>query len=145
MGLGAVFVAGGTMTLGAIQAFIQYSQMFTQPVSQLGGMIAVVQSGTASAERVFDLLGADEQPLEPLPAAAPTSGDGTIEFENVTFSYDPDRPSIDDLSFDTAGESGQGRHQNRIHSSKLMKLRDADTLLAKTSSTKGAQHSSANP
>jgi len=97
--LGAVFVAGGTMTLGAIQAFIQYSQMFNQPVSQLGGMIAVVQSGTASAERVFDLLDADEQPPDPLPAALPSAGDGTIAFENVTFSYDPARPLIADLSF----------------------------------------------
>ena len=97
--LGAVFVAGGTMTLGAIQAFIQYSQMFNQPVSQLGGMIAVVQSGTASAERVFDLLDAAEQPPDPLPAALPSAGDGTIAFENVTFSYDPSRPLIADLSF----------------------------------------------
>ncbi|MET0352524.1 MAG: ABC transporter ATP-binding protein, partial [Plantibacter flavus] len=59
--LGGILVTSGQLRLGDVQAFIQYSQQFTQPLSELGGMAAVVQSGTASAERVFELLDADEQ------------------------------------------------------------------------------------
>ncbi|WP_052226232.1 ABC transporter ATP-binding protein [Microbacterium mangrovi] len=97
--LGALMVAGGQLRLGDVQAFIQYSQQFTQPLSQLGGMAAVVQSGTASAERVFQLLDADEQEPDAADAPAPVDGDGTIEFEHVSFSYAPEHPLITDLSF----------------------------------------------
>jgi ATP-binding cassette subfamily B protein len=97
--IGGLFITGGTMTLGAVQAFIQYSQMFSQPLSQLGGMIAVVQSGTASAERVFQLLDVDEQEPDAADAPAPVEGEGVIEFEHVRFSYSPDKPLIEDLSF----------------------------------------------
>src|SRR5215207_3413753 len=97
--LGGLMVASGQLRLGDVQAFIQYSQQFTQPVSQLGGMAAVVQSGTASAERVFELLDADEQEPDSPDAPAPVQGEGVIEFENVRFSYTPDRPLITDLSF----------------------------------------------
>ena len=97
--LGGLMVASGQLRLGDVQAFIQYSQQFTQPLSQLGGMAAVVQSGTASAERVFELLDADEQDPDAADAPAPVEGDGTIEFQNVSFSYTPDRPLISDLSF----------------------------------------------
>jgi ATP-binding cassette, subfamily B, multidrug efflux pump len=97
--LGGLMVASGQLRLGDVQAFIQYSQQFTQPLSQLGGMAAVVQSGTASAERVFELLDADEQEHDPADAAAPAEGDGTIEFQHVSFSYTPERPLIRDLSF----------------------------------------------
>ncbi|SIT71239.1 ABC transporter ATP-binding protein [Microbacterium sp. RU33B] len=97
--LGGLMVASGNLRLGDVQAFIQYSQQFTQPLSELGGMAAVIQSGTASAERVFELLDAEEQ--EPDSADAPplVDGDGVIEFENVRFAYTPDRPLITDLSF----------------------------------------------
>jgi ATP-binding cassette subfamily B protein len=97
--LGGLMVASGNLRLGDVQAFIQYSQQFTQPLSELGGMAAVVQSGTASAERVFDLLDADEQ--EPDAADAPElrPGRGVIEFDHVKFSYDPAQPLIRDLSF----------------------------------------------
>ena len=97
--LGALMVANGSMLLGSVQAFIQYAQMFTQPLSQLGGMAAVVQSGTASAERVFQLLDEDEQSADPEHAPAPAEGDGTIVFDHVAFSYSPDQPLITDLSF----------------------------------------------
>jgi ATP-binding cassette subfamily B protein len=103
--LGGLMVAGGQLRLGDIQAFIQYSQQFTQPLSELGGMAAVVQSGTASAERVFDLLDSDEQEPDPADAPAPVDGNGTIAFENVKFAYSPERPLIRDLSF--AVEPGQ--------------------------------------
>lgn len=97
--LGGLMVAGGNLRLGDVQAFIQYSQQFSQPLSELGGMAAVVQSGTASAERVFDFLDADEQdPDADEPAGVP-DGKGVIEFENVAFSYSDDRPLIKDLSF----------------------------------------------
>src|SRR5690606_1186881 len=97
--LGGLMVAGGNLRLGDVQAFIQYSQQFSQPLSELGGMAAVVQSGTASAERVFDFLDAEEQ--EPDDEDAPTveGGRGVIEFEHVAFSYSKDRPLIEDLSF----------------------------------------------
>jgi ATP-binding cassette subfamily B protein len=97
--LGALMVAGGQLRLGDVQAFIQYSQQFTQPLSQLGGMAAVVQSGTASAERVFQLLDADEQEADASDAPEPVDGDGTIEFDHVSFSYAPEHPLITDLSF----------------------------------------------
>jgi ATP-binding cassette subfamily B protein len=97
--LGGLMVAGGQLRLGDVQAFIQYSQQFTQPLSELGGMAAVVQSGTASAERVFELLDQDEQEADAADAPAPAVGDGTIEFEHVSFAYHPDRPLIRDLSF----------------------------------------------
>ena len=97
--LGGLMVASGQLRLGDVQAFIQYSQQFTQPLAQLGGMAAVVQSGTASAERVFELLDADEQEPDSADAPAPVDGDGTIEFENVSFAYTPERPLIRDLSF----------------------------------------------
>jgi ATP-binding cassette subfamily B protein len=85
--------------LGDVQAFIQYSQQFTQPLSELGGMAAVVQSGTASAERVFEMLDSEEQGADAPDAPAPANGGGTIVFENVEFSYTPERPLIRDLSF----------------------------------------------
>ncbi|WP_298037525.1 ABC transporter ATP-binding protein [uncultured Microbacterium sp.] len=97
--LGGLMVASGQLRLGDVQAFIQYSQQFTQPLSELGGMAAVVQSGTASAERVFDFLDADEQEPDAEDAPAVPEGDGVIEFENVSFSYNPDHPLITDLSF----------------------------------------------
>ncbi len=85
-------VANGQLRLGDVQAFIQYSQQFTQPLSELGGMAAVVQSGTASAERVFELLDADEQEADDADAPELVEGKGVIEFENVAFSYTPERP-----------------------------------------------------
>ncbi|MBN9213747.1 MAG: multidrug ABC transporter ATP-binding protein [Microbacterium sp. SCN 70-200] len=97
--LGGLMVASGQLRLGDVQAFIQYSQQFTQPLSELGGMAAVVQSGTASAERVFQLLDEDEQDPDAPDAPALADGRGVIEFEHVAFSYSPDKPLIRDLSF----------------------------------------------
>jgi ATP-binding cassette subfamily B protein len=103
--VGGLFVASGTMTLGAVQAFIQYSRQFTQPLSQLGSMANLLQSGVASAERVFELLDAEEQSADPDPAQSPTSTRGRIAFENVSFRYDPEKPLIDGLSL--VAEPGQ--------------------------------------
>ncbi|BDI21887.1 ABC transporter ATP-binding protein [Herbiconiux sp. L3-i23] len=95
---GGLMVAGGTMQLGDVQAFIQYSRQFTQPLSQLGSMANLLQSGVASAERVFELLDADEQSPDPVPGRTPTQKSGRLEFEHVSFRYDPETPLIDDLS-----------------------------------------------
>ncbi|WP_254367450.1 ABC transporter ATP-binding protein [Microbacterium sp. NC79] len=97
--VGALQVAAGNLNIGNVQSFLQYEQMFTQPLSQLGGMATVVQSGTASAERVFELLDADEQEPDAENAPALVEGAGVIEFENVAFAYTPDRPLIKNLSF----------------------------------------------
>ena len=97
--LGGLMVAGGQLRLGDVQAFIQYSQQFTQPLSELGGMAAVIQSGTASAERVFELLDAEEQEPDAVDAPRPNGGAGVIEFDHVRFSYTAERPLITDLSF----------------------------------------------
>jgi len=96
--VGGVRVANGSMSLGDVQAFIQYSRQFTQPLTQLASMMNVLQSGVASAERVFELLDVDEQsPDLPYEAsAAPVRG--RVEFDHVHFSYDPAKPLIADLS-----------------------------------------------
>ncbi len=95
--LGGIRVASGSMSLGDVQAFIQYSRQFTQPLTQLASMVNLLQSGVASAERVFELLDAEEEPAE---QAAPLTegGRGEVVFENVSFRYEADRPLIDDLS-----------------------------------------------
>jgi len=96
--VGGLRVASGTMSLGDVQAFIQYSRQFTQPLTQVAAMANVLQSGVASAERVFELLDAPEQaPDEGRPARI-TDARGRVEFEHVAFSYDPETPLIDDLS-----------------------------------------------
>ncbi|WP_029150362.1 ABC transporter ATP-binding protein [Microbacterium indicum] len=98
--LGGVMVASGQIRIGDVQAFVQYSQQFTQPLTELGGMLPVVQSGTASAERVFDLLDQDEQDPDADDApTAPDGGRGVIEFRDVSFSYRDDQPLIQNLSF----------------------------------------------
>ena len=96
--IGALRVASGTMTLGDVQAFIQYSRQFTQPLTQVASMANLLQSGVASAERVFDLLDAPEQQPDPVPAVPVTRPRGRVEFEHVSFRYTPDTPLIDDLS-----------------------------------------------
>ncbi|HVM54353.1 MAG TPA: ABC transporter ATP-binding protein [Acidimicrobiales bacterium] len=95
--LGGLQVTSGAMTLGGVQAFIQYSRQFTMPLNQLASMAAMLQSGIASAERVFELLDAEEQTPE-LRGAAPEVTRGRVAFEDVSFSYDPDTPLIDHLS-----------------------------------------------
>jgi ATP-binding cassette subfamily B multidrug efflux pump len=96
--VGGLQVASGTMRIGDVQAFIQYSRQFTQPLTQLGSMANLLQSGVASAERVFELLDAQEQTADPSPAASPTDDRGRLVFEHVSFSYHPEHPLITDLS-----------------------------------------------
>jgi ATP-binding cassette subfamily B protein len=98
--IGGLFVAGGTLTLGAIQSFIQYSRQFNQPLAQLGSMANLLQSGVASAERVFELLDAGEQSPDPIGVAAksPSARTGTLTFENVGFGYTPEALLIENLN-----------------------------------------------
>ena len=95
--LGGLRVASGSMSLGDVQAFIQYSRQFTQPLTQVASMINLLQSGVASAERVFELLDAEEEPVEQAEPLA-EGGRGEVAFEHVSFRYEPDRPLIEDLS-----------------------------------------------
>ncbi len=96
--IGGYRVATGAMTLGDVTAFIQYSRQFTQPLTQVASMANLLQSGVASAERVFELLDADEQEADPASPALPSTRHGRVEFENVSFRYNADQPLIDDLS-----------------------------------------------
>ncbi|GGM04737.1 ABC transporter ATP-binding protein [Nakamurella endophytica] len=96
--VGGLRVASGALTLGDVQAFIQYSRQFTQPLSQVASMANVLQSGVASAERVFELLDEEEQVPDPEPAVSPRGTSGRVEFEDVSFRYRPEQPLIEDLS-----------------------------------------------
>jgi ATP-binding cassette subfamily B multidrug efflux pump len=96
--VGGFRVATGAMSLGDVQAFIQYSRQFTQPLTQIASMANLLQSGVASAERVFELLDADEQRADPVNPAQPTSRRGRVEFENASFRYRADQPLIENLS-----------------------------------------------
>ncbi|WP_336111738.1 ABC transporter ATP-binding protein [Paenarthrobacter ilicis] len=102
--VGGLQVASGAMQLGDVQAFIQYSRQFTMPLAQLGSMANMLQSGVASAERVFDLLDEEEESEEPAASASGPSR-GRLVFENVSFRYSPDKPLITDLSL--VAEPGQ--------------------------------------
>ncbi len=97
--LGAVKVANGSISLGDVQAFIQYSRQFTQPLTQVASMTNLLQSGVASAERVFELLDAEEQSPDEAGSLVPEGErHGEVRFEHVSFSYDAEQPLIADLS-----------------------------------------------
>jgi ATP-binding cassette subfamily B protein len=103
--VGGLLVTTGSMTIGGVQAFIQYSRQFTQPLSQLGSMANLLQSGVASAERVFELMDAPEQSPDPVAAASPDTATGRLVFDDVSFRYDPAVPLIEALSL--IAEPGQ--------------------------------------
>ena len=94
--IGGLQVSAGAMTIGDIQAFIQYSRQFTQPLTQVASMANILQSGIASAERIFELLDAEEQSTDAaiLDTAHPdgqVGPQGRVEFDHVSFSYDRGR------------------------------------------------------
>jgi ATP-binding cassette subfamily B multidrug efflux pump len=103
--IGGVRVATGAMTLGDVQAFIQYSRQFTQPLTQVASMANLLQSGVASAERVFELLDAQEESADPANPSLPATRRGRVEFEHISFRYVPEQPLIEDLSL--VAEPGQ--------------------------------------
>jgi ATP-binding cassette subfamily B multidrug efflux pump len=96
--VGGLRVASGSMSLGDVQAFIQYSRQFTQPLTQVASMANVMQSGVASAERVFELLDEQEQIPDAEPPAVIDDIRGRVVFDHVSFRYEADRPLIEDLS-----------------------------------------------
>jgi ATP-binding cassette subfamily B multidrug efflux pump len=103
--VGGLRVASGAISLGDVQAFIQYSRQFTQPLTQVASMANLLQSGVASAERVFEVLDAPEQSADASAVPAPKNVSGRVAFEDVSFSYDPERPLIEHL--DLVAEPGQ--------------------------------------
>ncbi|MCG8656519.1 ABC transporter ATP-binding protein/permease [Yimella sp. NH-Cas1] len=100
--LGGVQVANGGMSLGQVTAFIQYSRQFTQPITQLASMVNLLQSGVASAERVFEVLDAPEEPADAAGRLSPARG--KVTFEDVSFSYG-EEPLIEHLDLEV--EPGQ--------------------------------------
>jgi len=96
--VGGLRVASGALSLGDVQAFIQYSRQFSQPLNQVASMANMLQSGVASAERIFALLDAPEQEPDAVNAVTVAAIDGRVAFEHVSFRYKPDVPLIDDLS-----------------------------------------------
>ncbi|HEY9325543.1 MAG TPA: ABC transporter ATP-binding protein, partial [Candidatus Limnocylindria bacterium] len=98
--IGGYRVASGTMTLGDVQAFIQYSRQFTMPLTQLAAQANLLQSGLASAERVFELLQAPEESADRAAPVAPPTVNGHVEFDRVSFRYLPEKPLIEDFTLD---------------------------------------------
>jgi ATP-binding cassette subfamily B protein len=102
--VGGYRVATGAISLGDVQAFIQYSRQFTMPITQLAGQLNLLQSGLASAERVFEFLGAEEETpdvvVSPPRLAGEGPGGGRVEMERVSFRYEPEKPLITDFNLE---------------------------------------------
>ncbi len=96
--LGGYRVATGSMSLGDVQAFIQYSRQFGMPLAQIAGLMNTIQSGVASTERLFELLEAQEESADPIDAVSIDRAIGEIRFENVCFKYSPDQPLIENFN-----------------------------------------------
>jgi ATP-binding cassette subfamily B multidrug efflux pump len=103
--VGGLQVSSGAISIGDVQAFIQYARNFSMPLTQLASMMNVFQSGIASLERVLELLDTEEQSPDPPMPAELSPVDGRVAFEDVTFSYDPDRKLIEHLNL--VAEPGQ--------------------------------------
>jgi ATP-binding cassette subfamily B protein len=103
--VGGVRISSGSMTIGELQAFIQYARQFSQPLTQLASMATMFQSGAASLERVIELLDAPEQSANPRDTPDAPEVLGRVELDDVSFSYLPDVPLIENLS--VTAEPGQ--------------------------------------
>lgn len=133
--VGGYQVATGQITLGGIQAFIQYVRQFNQPLTQVAGMYNALQSGIASAERVFEFLDEPEEPSDrdlDRPSPSDSAGNGSVEFRRVCFGYQPETAVINDVSFSVApgstvaiiGPTGAGK---TTLVNLLMRFYDADS------------------
>jgi len=101
--LGGYRVASGLLSLGAVTAFIQYSRQFTMPITQIASQMNMLQSGLASAERVFELLDAEEEEPDAVRGGVePAHGPGSVRLDNVRFRYESDEPLIEGFSLDVA-------------------------------------------
>ncbi|WP_280445045.1 ABC transporter ATP-binding protein [Nocardia brasiliensis] len=96
--VGGLRVATGQLSLGEVQAFIQYSRQFSQPLTQIGAMANLLQSGVASAERIFEILDAEEESPDPEHPDVRPVDRGEVEFEGISFRYEPEKPVIERLS-----------------------------------------------
>ncbi len=96
--VGTYRVASGSLTLGDVQAFIQYSRQFTMPIMQIAGQLNLLQSGLASAERVFELLEAEEETPDVATGAVLGEVSGAVALEHVNFRYEPEKPLIADFN-----------------------------------------------
>ncbi|MGW0391699.1 ABC transporter ATP-binding protein [Streptomyces sp. NPDC003042] len=96
--VGGLRVASGTLSIGDVQAFIQYSRQFSMPLTQVASMANLVQSGVASAERVYELLDAEEQEPDAEVPERPEELRGQVTLDKVAFRYEPDKPLIENLS-----------------------------------------------
>ncbi|WP_371636473.1 ABC transporter ATP-binding protein/permease [Streptomyces zaomyceticus] len=96
--VGGLRVASGTLSVGDVQAFIQYSYEFNGPITQVAAMANLLQSGVASAERVFDFLDAEEESADPVEPHRPAELRGRVSFEKVAFRHEDGKPLIEDLS-----------------------------------------------
>lgn len=103
--VGGIFVINRTITIGDVQAFIQYSRQFTQPIVQTANIVNIIQSTVASAERVFEILDEVEEIPDDEDAQVINLAQGNVRFQNVNFSYQPDAPLIEDMNIDV--KSGQ--------------------------------------
>ncbi|HEX6547971.1 MAG TPA: ABC transporter ATP-binding protein [Candidatus Dormibacteraeota bacterium] len=100
--IGGWRVASGTMSLGDVQAFIVYARQFTMPIMQLAGIMNLMQSGIASAERIFELLEAEEETPDAVFEDKLPAVRGAVSFDNVSFRYEPDRPLIEDFNLEVS-------------------------------------------
>ncbi|EDY44635.1 ABC transporter, ATP-binding protein [Streptomyces sp. SPB074] len=98
--VGGLRVASGALSIGDVQAFVQYSRQFSMPLTQVASMANLIQSGVASAERIFELLDAEEQSADPADPQRPGELRGRVAFEHVSFRYEEDKPLIEDLSLE---------------------------------------------
>ncbi|MET9318858.1 ABC transporter ATP-binding protein [Streptomyces sp. NPDC003038] len=96
--VGGLRVASGSLSIGDVQAFIQYSRQFSMPLTQVASMANLVQSGVASAERVYELLDAEEQEPDAEVPERPEELRGQVTLDKVAFRYEPDKPLIENLS-----------------------------------------------
>lgn len=98
--MGGILVTKRSIEIGDIQAFIQYSRQFTQPITQLANIANVIQSTVASAERVFEVLDEEEEVLEDSAPKKLTNPRGEVHFEHVNFGYNPEKMLIEDMNVD---------------------------------------------
>jgi len=103
--LGGIFVTKRSITIGDVQAFLQYSRQFNQPITQLANIVNIIQSTIASAERVFEILDEEEEVADNTKQVL-EKVKGDVKFEDVNFSYREDSPLIEDLDIDVkAGQT----------------------------------------
>jgi ATP-binding cassette, subfamily B, multidrug efflux pump len=98
--VGGVLVTRGSIRIGDVQAFIQYAQQFSQPITQTANIANVIQSTLAAAERVFEVLDEPEESAEPVSMAGTFSLQGHVRFEHVSFGYKEEEPLIRDMNID---------------------------------------------